>query len=267
MSEEPEFADTERKVGQLLPVLVNPKGDIVDGRHRLKANKNWRRITVDLNDLQTHVARLVINTQRRIADEEDYKELAEFLQKNEPGDKPYRVASGKSIAERISELTGINADTVRLNLDEQFKGDQGGTGVPQVLGKGERVRVPKPLAEPVRQLVDQIKELVEADPDGRNEIIKACSETLSMVPALSRRVKRSRKKAKSPSDEDWSPTHFIKRLNKASSDVTFLISLPTGVVKRVLGDMNGLDRETCQTLIRDLVEAATKLQKALEALQ
>ena len=106
------YKQTESVVGQLLPVLVNKRGAIIDGRHRVKANPNWRRTILNLNELQTHVARLVINTTRRTADTLDYQELAQYLQKTEPGKDRYHVKNGKTIAARITELTGIPYSTV-----------------------------------------------------------------------------------------------------------------------------------------------------------
>lgn len=264
MSEEIDLASTGKKVGQLLPVLVNPKGEIVDGRHRLKANKNWKKVTLDLDDLQTHVARLVINTQRRIADEEDYNELAQFLRKSEPGDKPYRVKSGKSIAQRISELTGIPLSTVYDNLGDDQKQNQEKVTASVTFGRGKSVRVPKPLAEPLREVVDKIKKLVEAEPEKTEEILKNCAEGLKVAAALSQPRKKRKHEKTETKDEDWSPEHFVKKLNKASSQLTFLIDLPKTIVRQVLKEMNDLNRETCRIIIRDLVEAATKLQYALE---
>jgi hypothetical protein len=72
----------------------------------------------------------------------------------------YRVKSGKTIAERISELTGIPLRTVQENLDGKYKdpskAHDAGTAP---LGVGERVRVPEPLADPVRGISDTVKGL------------------------------------------------------------------------------------------------------------
>lgn len=263
MSEEIDFSDTERKVGQLLPVLVNPKGKIIDGRHRLKHNKNWKRVQLDLDPLQTHVARLVVNTQRRIANEEDYNELAKFLQKHEPGEKAYLVKPGVSIAERISELTGIQSQTVLEYLDGSFKRPHA-TVCPTIQTKRLSSRIPLPVVESVENAVKNLKQILEEKPEKAEETLKTFSDTLELAGSLVKiRATDRKKREKKESHEDWSPKHFIKKLNKASSDVTFLIELPSGVIGRVLHGMNDLDRETCQTLIRDLVEAATKLQAAL----
>lgn len=266
MSEEIDFSDTERKVGQLLPVLVNPKGEIIDGRHRLKYNKNWKRVQLDLDPLHTHVARLVVNTQRRITDEEDYNEFAKFLQKHEPGEKLYLVKSGVSIAERISGLTGIPHRKICDALDDEYTHPGGRVAeVSNLRTKQMLIRIPKPVVESVENAVKNLKQVLEEKPEKAEATLKTFNDTLELAGSLVKiRATDRKKREKKEPHEDWSPKHFIKKLNKASSDVTFLIELPSGVIGRVLHGMNDLDRETCQTLIRDLVEAATKLQAALE---
>lgn len=119
-----ELKATEKLVGQLLPVLENKGGEIIDGRHRLEANPSWKKVVLDLDALQSHIARLVANAARRPAEPSDYDELAEYLRKTEPGDKPYNVKSGRSIAERINDLTGIPERTVRHNLSDKYKQPQ-----------------------------------------------------------------------------------------------------------------------------------------------
>ena len=56
-----------------------------------------------------------------------------------------RVKSGISIAERISELTGIPYRTVCENLSEEFLGPTRKGADTASLGIGEQVRVPEPL--------------------------------------------------------------------------------------------------------------------------
>lgn len=127
--------------------------------------------------MQTHVARLVINTNRRVADEADYNELAEFLQRTEPGDKPYRVRSGKSIAERISQLTGIHVRTVRRNLDSKYMQFQEAGKVDTVSTFGDEstwptVDVPRGLVPVIRDLVDAVKEKVAENPERVDEVVE-----------------------------------------------------------------------------------------------
>jgi len=149
---------TEAVVGPLLPVLVNKKGIVIDGRHRLKANPKWQRLELDLDEMKTHAVRLVLNTQRRIAGNGDYSEFAQYLRKTEPGDKKYTVKSGKTIAKRISELTGINLRSVQRHLEgTEFVG-------PQRPGKDDRMsssRERKPHQR--RKVKDKVKPKADAN--------------------------------------------------------------------------------------------------------
>jgi hypothetical protein len=112
-----------------------------------------------------------------------YPELAEqeFLRKTEPSDKPYRVKSGKSIAERISELTGIHVDTVRGNLSEEYKGPQKAGVTPASLGKSEPMRVPKAIEPEVRAIVQTLEHAVAEQPEQVELIIAGCSSGLSQA--------------------------------------------------------------------------------------
>jgi hypothetical protein len=125
MTDVNDLKQTAITVGELVPVLVNKKGIVIDGRHRQQVNPGWLTREVDLDDLKTHAARLVVNTQRRTAGKEDYEEFAKYLRETEPGDKKYKVKSGETIAERISTLSGINLRTVQRHLEgTEFVGPQ-----------------------------------------------------------------------------------------------------------------------------------------------
>jgi len=54
---------TSRSVGRLYPVLLDRHGNIIDGIHSLKADKNWPKIR--LQNTQTEEQRLIANVCRR----------------------------------------------------------------------------------------------------------------------------------------------------------------------------------------------------------
>lgn len=263
MSEDLEIADTERAVGQLLPVLVNAKGEVVDGRHRLKVNRNWKKVTIDLNDLQTHVARLVINTQRRIADEEDYNELARFLQKAEPGDKAYRVSLGKSIAERISELTGISNRIVLANLDERYKQNQEKVADAASLGIGKSLRVPKPVAKSVKDAVTALKEAVEENPDKTKEILEGFKDAQDLAVAMAKTRSKNRTKEKTekrPPDAG----SFIKSICRWAKAALAVDEIPETILAKVIADMDAERRKRVRLSIAIILRNTEKLKAALE---
>lgn len=184
MSEEVDLKSSSKsEIGRLIrqfgPILLNKDGQILDGKHRQQADSDWPKVKTTVSPgLQTFAARLILNTRRRVADTNDYNEFAKWLVQNEPGDKPYRVKSGKSIAERMSELTGIPVDTIREYLDDQYKGPQKAGVSPTSLGTGEQVRVPEQLAPEVKALVNQLKTTANANPRLMKEIIRATKARL-----------------------------------------------------------------------------------------
>ena len=114
---------SREKVGELLPVLVNKKGFVIDGRHRLAACKDWKREVLDLDELDSVVARFVANTQRDDSEEhraESINDYAKILRKEEPGSKPYTVKSGKTITGRIAEDGCLEIQYVIRYLDPMF---------------------------------------------------------------------------------------------------------------------------------------------------
>jgi hypothetical protein len=113
--------NSTKTLGQMMPVIVNEKGEVIDGKHRLQVDPNWRKAKVLCDDLTSRVVRLVMNNHRRIAAREDWDELARYLQETEGGEKSYLLRSNQTIAERISTLTGVPLDTVYKKLSPEFK--------------------------------------------------------------------------------------------------------------------------------------------------
>ncbi len=171
---------TSKVAGQLFPILVDKQGKIIDGKHRFEANQNWKRLEWDVDELTAHRARLVMNAIRRQVDPQDYNEFAEYLLKTEPGDQPYRVASGLTIAERISELTGIPERTVYDHLKPEFKRTKEIIAGPAITAT-EKVTVPESLAEPVRQMVERVKEETVAHPEKAREIVLEVKQNLEQT--------------------------------------------------------------------------------------
>jgi hypothetical protein len=185
MTEEVDLkSSSETEIGRLTrqygPILLNKEGEMLDGKHRQEADPKWPKIKTSIAPgLQTFAARLIINTRRRVSDANDYNEFAEWLVQNEPGDKPYRVKSGISIAERISQVTGIADRTIRENLAEKFKGPTGPMADTAIsLGIGEQVRVPKQLASEVRALVNEVRTAANESPSLMKEILRTAKSRL-----------------------------------------------------------------------------------------
>jgi len=115
-----------KKVGQLYPVLIDAKGNVVDGFHRLEADPNWRKETLSEIDTEEKllVARCVANWNRRQVSMEEKEEwingLAEIYRKQ--GLKVRSQGSGKNeIIAKIGEVTGLNPPTIQYYLAEEYK--------------------------------------------------------------------------------------------------------------------------------------------------
>ena len=122
-----------KKIGQLYPVLVDSKGNVIDGFHRLEADPKWR--TEKLAEIDTEekllVARCVANWQRRQIPREEKEEwinsLAKIYKKQGLRIQGKRTVIGpittsNEIIARIVQVTGLSYSTVVQYLNEKFKG-------------------------------------------------------------------------------------------------------------------------------------------------
>jgi hypothetical protein len=62
-----DLKESESTVGQLYPVLLSKDGKVIDGFHRLEADKNWKKMKINEIDTEEKLllARLVANFHRR----------------------------------------------------------------------------------------------------------------------------------------------------------------------------------------------------------
>jgi hypothetical protein len=72
---------SSRKIGRLYPVLVDPSGNVIDGFHRLKADPDWPKFTVEgiQDPVQLAKARLISNERRNVSPEEKAQLLKEII--------------------------------------------------------------------------------------------------------------------------------------------------------------------------------------------
>ena len=108
---------------QLYPVLKDKKGNVIDGKHRLEAEPNWKTETVEGIDTEEDflIARCVANwNRRRVTAEEKIKwinDLAELYKK-----QSYKVLiTGNEIVKKIVEATGLSMPTIYKYLDDKYK--------------------------------------------------------------------------------------------------------------------------------------------------
>lgn len=97
-------------VGPLLPVLRDKNGRLIDGLHRLHADKNWPSLTIPIHGVKSDIARIVVNVQRRqVTPKEKTQMLKDLAEKT--GWNP----------EQIAEKTGMSVSWVRKYLPSKYK--------------------------------------------------------------------------------------------------------------------------------------------------
>lgn len=97
-------------VGPLLPVLKDENGRLIDGFHRLHADKDWPTLTVPIQGVESDIARIVVNVQRRqVTPREKTEMLKDLAEKT--GWSP----------EQIAEKTGMSVSWVRKYLPSKYK--------------------------------------------------------------------------------------------------------------------------------------------------
>ena len=105
------LASSKEGLGELVPVLVDKFGNIIDGFHRKGENANWREEVLPWIDTpeKLEAARLAVNFNRRQMAPEEIKERVTFL-------------IGKDIKpDEISKLTGISKSTIYKYMPQEAK--------------------------------------------------------------------------------------------------------------------------------------------------
>jgi hypothetical protein len=141
---------SSKNVGRLYPVLIDKQGNVIDGLHRLKADKNWPKIKLENveTEEQRLITRLISNACRRNVPAKEKIEtlakLGEIYQKE--GVKP-----GK-IAQKIAEKTGMSYTWVMKYLPEKLKdptqSDRAKSALRRRAGEDPKRRVSLELEEP-----------------------------------------------------------------------------------------------------------------------
>ncbi len=114
-----ELKSSSERIGQLYPVLVDRSGNIIDGEHRIDADPNWRRVTLENieTEKQRVIARIVCNNLRRtVLSKEKTDQLGRLAE--------IYLSEGTErgmIAYRISEETGMSYRWVARYLPHEYK--------------------------------------------------------------------------------------------------------------------------------------------------
>jgi hypothetical protein len=122
---------TSKRAGKLYPVLLDKYGNIIDGAHRLAADKNWPKIRLYHIESEKDrlIARLISNTCRRKVSAKEKREILQRLSEIYLGEGAKR---GTELAYKISEETGMSYRWVMKYLPDNFK-ERPGVGGPYPL--------------------------------------------------------------------------------------------------------------------------------------
>jgi len=107
------------KIGQLYPILVDYYGNIVDGDHRLSADKNWKRVRLEhiKTEKDRLIARIVSNNVRRSVSIGEKKDMLGSMGEILLGQG---IVPGKITYEIVKE-TGMSYRWVTKYLPDRFK--------------------------------------------------------------------------------------------------------------------------------------------------
>jgi transcriptional regulator with XRE-family HTH domain len=142
------------RAGRLYPVLLDRHGNIIDGMHRLTADKKWPKITIENieTEEQRLIARIISNVCRRHIPAKEKREmlgrLGEIYQKE-------GVEQGK-IAYKIAEKTGMSYRWVMKYLPNQFKDDvksESARAARRAAEDAKRSEEPKEIVEPPKEKI------------------------------------------------------------------------------------------------------------------
>lgn len=117
---------SSKKIGSLYPVLMTKSGEVIDGFHRLKADPDWPKYTVEgiQDPVQLAKARLIANERRNVPAQEKAQLLREIV-----------VYTNWNPA-KIAEELGWGISTVYQYLPDDLKERPGVGGPKSVLTPG-----------------------------------------------------------------------------------------------------------------------------------
>ena len=174
---------TKELFGPLYPVLVAPDGSVIDGLHRLEADPDWPRVTVDwlTNPVDAKALRIIANVVRReVSAEEKAEALGEVAEMT--GWTP----------KEISETLGIPYRTIMRYMPDEYK-ERPGAGGPKVAAREVSKRVAR------RATQEEAPEAKAVIPESSKVPEDAVEEPKREVPKA---VTRLPEKSKEPSLEE-----------------------------------------------------------------
>jgi hypothetical protein len=210
------------RIGQLYPVLVDAKGNIIDGFHRLEADPHWRKqriVEIDTEE-KLLVARCISNWHRRQVSREEKEnwlnDLAKIYKKQ--GLSSNGIRGQNEIKAKIVEITGLDPRTVEVYLKPEFKQEP----LPHMLEGKTRITASERIEHELgKEYVERHREEVEEElrPKVEKEIRKQIIEE-EIKPKLKDELYRDKEFIrevieKAPELAPTVPKNIIERAKKA----------------------------------------------------
>jgi len=107
---------SREQVGELEPVYVTPEGEVIDGRHRLKAYPGWHAQTVQVDELRKVVERIHRNIHRKLTKKETKEAVIQLALALEKQGVPREF-----LVEEIKKHLPFSEDYIRKLLPSKFK--------------------------------------------------------------------------------------------------------------------------------------------------
>jgi len=188
LSEEYDLGKSEKGIGQLYPILEAKDGEIIDGFHREKADKNWKRIRLEHIDTEEKklVARLVANFHRRQITREEKEQWINDLAKIYAKEKE---DTSFPLSQKIANITGLTPHTILGYLYDKYKEYT-------IVDKKQPSRVPasqriehelgeeyverhreEVLAEEKPKIEREVKQKLLRSPEFQHEVLKEISKS------------------------------------------------------------------------------------------
>jgi len=164
--EEYSIKKSAKSVGPLYPVLIDGKGRIIDGHHRLREDPNWPVYKLENIKTRTQylMARLIANLHRRRMTEEEKREMLVDLKK-ETG------WSNKKIAQKL----GVSINWVYKYLPEEFKDQKmSELGKKSAVARRQRettLEETKPDLPATRNVAEKLKQELDVPPPPEEALV------------------------------------------------------------------------------------------------
>jgi hypothetical protein len=134
---------SREQVGELEPVLVTADGDVLDGRHRLKAYPGWKTQVVQVEDARKIIERVHRNIHRKMSQSEIKQAVLQLAVAFEKAGVPK-----DQLVDKIKEALPFSESYIRKLLPAKYKREYKPKEKPAVKILTEKPQTPTPQPTP-----------------------------------------------------------------------------------------------------------------------